>query len=695
LRSARLDKKKIKSKNIFVKSDFLKKYSDVAAMKRLFALSILLLAAVVAKSQQNDTRLADLISSIEDSQTSDENKAEMIEELHRLIENPCNLNTASDYQLSLIGLTAWQIRNLRYYLKNSGQIFSIHELKVINGFSDDLIAQIQPFICAFPVVKQPSLRMDSVFMKAKHSFRTQFRQIQENAYGFTRDKGGYMGTKLATNFRYTLDYFDRLSFSLTGEKDAGEPFFNSLQPYGYDNYSFQLTAKHIGVLEQLTLGDYRLNFGEGLAIGQFFDLGYFNSNAEIKRKSNGIKPYRSVTEFGFNRGLATLLRIGHLDIYLFGSYDRIDYSGSILQTGYHRTLSEISRKDSNTCLMSGFHLEYVSNGWTVGGTWLGYMYKYPISHQSSAYQDDYFTGRYNNISALNLSYDYRKLRLFSEVAVSANQAFASVAGFEYDIDYKTHFAVSYRHYTKAFQNFYSSAIGVQSQNANENGIYTAFTHRISKHWHYFLGFDYFHFPYISYRADTPIDGYKAKAELTFVPTEQHLVSLYYRLNNRPYNEQHPNGEVYPEDNILNQIQLKYVWQPMKALSINLRGGYSFTKSYLSDSLSGFFGLIDLSYSALASKLDIHIRYAFFNTDDYDNRFNVYEYNLPLNFSTTALYDKGHRVYAYALLRITRHIQVSARYAVTIYSDKQEIGSSNDKIIGNKRQEIGLQLHLKL
>ena len=626
---------------------------------------------------------------------SDETKATMIEDLYYLLENPCNLNIATDYQLSLIGLDAVQIRNLKLYIKNSGQMFSIHELPVINGFTDQIIEQIKPFICAYPVVKQPSLRLDSIFTKAKHEFRVQYREIMEKSHGYTRDEKGYEGDKFATNFRYYLNYFDRMSFSLIADKDAGEPFFNSLQPYGYDSYSIQLTLKKLGVIEQLTLGDYRLNFGEGLAIGQFFDLGHFNNNAQTKRKTIGIQPHRSVTEYGYNRGLATQIRIKKLDLYLFGSYNKIDYSGSVLTTGYHRTLSEISRKDSNSEGLFGLHMNYMLKNLEIGGTWFGYCYKYPISHQTSAYQNDYFTGYNNNITSLSANYRRRNILLFSEIAMSKNQALASILGIEINFEYKTNLSISYRDYGKAFQNFYSSAIGIQSNNANERGIYTAFTHRLNKHWHYYLGADVFYFPNISYRASESVTGYKAKAELAFEPNEQHLLSLYYKLNNRPYNETHDDGSIYPENNILNQMQFKYDLRLWDWLTLTVRLGYGFTNTYKSDTLSGFFSLIDATYAHHTGKLKANIRYAVFDTDNYDNRFSVYEHNLPLNFSTSALYDKGQRTYFNLTWKASRHISLSARYAITIYREKQEIGSGNDKIEGSKRQDVGLQLHIKI
>ncbi|MDR1725522.1 MAG: general secretion pathway protein GspK [Bacteroidales bacterium] len=665
-------------------------------MKRTSLLFFLFIFPFFSFAQQNQTAVSSYITEIERSDINNSNKETMLDELYQLLQHPCNLNTANDYQLSLIGLDALQRRNLKAYLKSSGQMFSIFELQLINGFSPDIIEQIKPFICIIPVEQQPSLRLDSIFLKAKHEFRMQYHNVLESSYGFLReDNKGYLGEKFATNLRYRLNYFDRLSFSFTADKDAGEPFFDSLQKYGYDFYSAQLTIKHLGCIKQLTVGDYRLNFGEGLVMGQFFDLGHFNTSATIKRQSKGIQPYNSITEYGFNRGLATQIHLNHFDAYVFGSYKTVDYSGSILTTGYHRTLTELAKKDSNTQIMLGVHLNYIAYGAEIGCTWIGYGYKYPVRHQTAAYQEDYFEGYYNNVASIDANYEYKSLRLFAEVAASQNKAFSSICGAEYTLGYKTNVAVSYRNYSKAFQNFYSSSIGIQSHNANEEGIYAAFSHRINRHIHYYVGFDLFHFPYISYRANESVKGYKAKAEIIFVPHEKHTFSLYGHIYNHPYNETHRNGRIYPEDNIFNQIQLNYRGHLTKYLSVDLRGGYSLTNTYTgSDTTAGMFSYIETSYTPLNERLKFVLRYTIFKTTDYYNHFNIYEYSLPLNFSTVSLYDEGQRIYTSFSFDITHHIQIAARYAITIYSNKEAFGIGNDKIKGNKRQDIAIQLRFR-
>ena len=128
-------------------------------------------------------------------------------------------------------------------------------------------------------------------------------------------------------------------------------------------------------------------------------------------------------------------------------------------------------------------------------------------------------------------------------------------GADFNIAYKTNLTINLRNYQNQFQNYYSSAIGAQSRNANEKGIYAAYSMLVNKYFNFFIAMDYFFFPDESYRANKEVRGYKIKGELNYIPNKTNLITLLYKNNNRPYNETHSNNVVFPEDNILQQIQL--------------------------------------------------------------------------------------------------------------------------------------------
>ncbi|MDD2530557.1 MAG: hypothetical protein PHN41_04950 [Bacteroidales bacterium] len=663
-------------------------------IKKCILLFFLIICLSYDLLAQTNNHTSTRISSIEESEISESEKQTLIEDLYYLSLNPININTADRKTLLLIGLSEFQILSLHRYIKETHPLLSIYEIPIINGFSEQTLEEILPYIYVAPVNWKPSLRLDSISSKAIHDIRLQYKQVLEKAWGYRRDDSlGFIGDNFSNNIRYNLNYYDRLSLSLIADKDAGEPFFSSNQKYGYDYISFQATIKDISFIEQITIGDYRLGFGEGLAINQNLNFGHFSPDAKSKKNYSGIKPNRSVIEYNYMRGLATKLKLKDFSVFLFGSYNKIDYSGSILETGLHRTLNELSKKDSNREMVYGTHVGWKRKGYEIGTTIFHYEYKDSIKNSNQNYMKHYFEGKENNIYSVNFSLPLiRRFRLFSELAMSSNKGYAGLIGLDFSIAYKTNLSINFRNYQNQFQNYYSSAIGAQSRNANEKGIYAAYSMLINRYFNFFIAGDYFYFPDESYRANQAVRGYKIKGEINYSPNSTNLLSLLYKNNNRPYNETHPNKEIYPEDNILQQIQLRYSLTHKDWLMLKSRIGYSQTQSYPSEKNQGGFISQDLILKPQSLPLSLNLRFAYFNTDDYDNAFYVYEYGLPLNYSSSQLYDKGIRSYIILRYDFNPNIFLTARYSLTNYFNKTTIHSSNDRIDSNKKQEIGFQFY---
>lgn len=659
--------------------------------KEIYLIIILIFSFVNLQAQID---IQNQISSIEESEISEQEKQNLIEDLYYIYLNKVNINTADENTLRLIGLDDFQINSLKRYIKETHPLLTIYEIPLINGFSEQTLNQILPFIYVAPINYQPSLHIDSLISKTTHDIRLQYKKTLEKAWGYiSKDQGGYQGGNFSKTIRYNQNYYDRLSFSILADKDAGEPFFNSKQKYGYDYLSAQFTLKNISIIEQITIGDYRLAFGEGLAINQNLNFGHFTSDAKSKKNYVGIKPNRSITEYNSLRGMATKLKIKDISIYIFGSYNKIDYSGSILTTGLHRTNSELLKKDSNTETLYGGHIAWKRKAIEFGLTLFHYQYKYPITHQNQAYMQHYFEGRENNVYSLNTSFPiFRKARIFGEIAMSRNKGYAILSGIEINLGYKTNLTLNYRNYQGQYQNSFSSAIGAQSRNANERGLYSAFSLRLNKYFNFFIGLDYFNFPDQSYRANTSITGYKMRTEINYIPNQKNLLTLLYKNNNRPYNEEHLGGEEYPEDNKIKQIQIRYTFNPNNNIILKTRIGYSQTKTYASNTNQGAFISQDLILKPQKSQLSLNLRLAYFNTSDYDNAFYVYEYSLPLTYSSSQLYDRGIRSYIILRYNFTRDMYLTARYSITYYTNKTYIGTSNDKIEGKKKQEVGIQFY---
>lgn len=101
--------------------------------------------------------------------------------------------------------------------------------------------------------------------------------------------------------RYNFHYGDYLQIGVTGEKDAGEPFFALHNRKGYDYYSFYFLIKNLGRLKALALGNYRLSFGQGLVLSTDFRLGKTFSMSTTEYRTGGIRKHSSTDEYNYFR----------------------------------------------------------------------------------------------------------------------------------------------------------------------------------------------------------------------------------------------------------------------------------------------------------------------------------------------------------------------------------------------------------
>src|SRR3546814_1029555 len=75
---------------------------------------------------------------------------------------------------------------------------------------------------------------------------------------------------------------------------------------GFDFYSAHLLLKPSrGVFKKIVLGDYLLQFGQGLVLWNGFSLGKGPAALNIARQGRGIRAHSSAGESYFFRGLAT------------------------------------------------------------------------------------------------------------------------------------------------------------------------------------------------------------------------------------------------------------------------------------------------------------------------------------------------------------------------------------------------------
>ncbi len=155
--------------------------------------------------------------------------------------------------------------------------------------------------------------------------------------------------------RYRYYYGRIISATINLEKDPGERFLPEAKAIGFDFSSANVFIKNIGPVRKAILGDYSLQFGQGLTLwtGLSFGKGAMISN--LAKPDLGLQPYKSTNEALFLRGIASTINFKKLEITPFLSIRNIDASlekfedsqqiRSMPQSGLHRTINEMANKN--------------------------------------------------------------------------------------------------------------------------------------------------------------------------------------------------------------------------------------------------------------------------------------------------------------------------------------------------------------
>ena len=142
--------------------------------------------------------------------------------------------------------------------------------------------------------------------------------------------------------------------------------------------------------------------------------------------------------------------------------------------------------------------------------------------------------------------------------------------------------------------------------------------------------------------------------------------------------------------------LRMNWNYLHSKSIETRSRIEFSAYSKSnqDNQHGYMIFQDILYQSISKPISFSSRIAYYNTDSYDSGIYAYENDLLYNFYVPNYNGKGWRYYLNTQYTGIRNLSLEARYAITKLNGAESIGSGLDKIIGNKRSEVKVQLRWK-
>jgi hypothetical protein len=698
-------------------------------MRHLFIFTIAVILGFTSRAQvNNDVDRGNIIEQrieqiAEAAENEDIDYTTLFEQLTIYLDFPLNINTATAEELYGLGfLSNYQIDRFLTYRQEYGELFSIYELPMIDGWNVSTAQLIEPFIAVRSDPQRNAITARKLLDYGQHELVMRWQVITEDQAGYApiseedleqSPNSRYLGSRDRIYTRYRYRYSDRISFGFTAEKDNGEEFFRGSQPNGFDFYSGHIFLKDFGKVKRLAVGDFQAQFGQGLTF--WSGLGFNRKSSftvSTAQVAPGIGPYTSINENLFLRGFATTINHGKFDLSVFYSGKGIDGNltdvepdslelerpevviSSFQESGFHRTPGEIEDKDAIFQEHLGGNLSFNQQNLHLGVTAAVMRLDGAIQLNTQEYSQYRFSGTENSAIGIDYIWKYRNFFVFGETSRSGNGAIATVNGINMVIDPRLSVNITQRHYDRDFQGIASIGFGEGSTIENESGIYLGVEFRPFKKWKLNAFIDQFKFPWLRFQTDAPSSGYDFFAQLEYQPSSNFDFYVRYRDRMRKVNTREDvQGADFLVDNPRKNLRLNFNYRASRSIRFRSRVEFSQFQRGNEPELNGFMIYQDVLYSFKKIPLNFSFRYALFDTE-FDSRIFAYENDVLYFFSIPGYSGRGTRVYAMLKYDLGRNIDIWLRWAQFYYTDRDVVGSGTEEIQGNTRSEIKAQVRFK-
>lgn len=624
-----------------------------------------------------------------------------LEELSNRLQEPVNLNSATREQLEQFPfLSDIQIEHLLAYIYIHGQMETIYELQLVEELDRQTIQYLLPFVCIKAINNEPAFRWKTMLKDAGRYGKNEV--LTRLDIPFYKRKGyehTYLGPSVYNSVKYTFRYRDQLYAGGVAEKDAGEPFAALHNRYGYDYYSFYLLLQNCGRLKSLAVGNYRLSFGQGLVMSTDYLMGKTIYASSFNNRSTGIKRHSSTDEYNYFRGVATTVALTkRLSVSAFYSHRNMDgvvtdgEITSVYKTGLHRSRKEADKKNLLTSQLTGGNVSYQQNHIRLGITGVYYVFNRPYEPELTGYSKYNIHGNHFYNLGIDYAYRWRRFSFQGETAIG-KQGWASLNRLQYSPVQDIQFMLIHRFYSYDYWAMYAHSFGEGSTVQNEQGYYVGLETTPFSHWRFFVSFDLFSFPWKKYRINKPSRGTDGLIQATFTPRTNLSMYLKYRYKQKERDLTVSKGTLTLPI-FHHQLRYRLNYSLNDVFSSRTTLDYNHFHSQDRAATKGYQVTQMISSQLPWTRLFADVQGSYFCTDDYDSRVYVSEKGLLYTFYTPSFQGRGFRCAVRLRYELNKHWLFITKFGETIYLNRNEIGSGNDLIYGNKKADIQMQLRIK-
>jgi len=605
----------------------------------------------------------DLLESTGENMSDETDFQEILDDLIWLKQNPILINTGTSEELMRLHLlSSLQIDKLISFRQKTGTIYSIYEMASIDGFTQDVLQKIEPFISFGSEAKTPAKKgaSDDLFLRSSRSFS------YKSQSGSTDNEGS--PERYYLRFRHTSA---NLEYGFVAEKDPGEAFFNQSNKLGFDYNSAFVNFKVGKADNRIFAGDYHVRFGQGLAAWQGFSMGKSVETTQIFRSDQAISSYSSSDENLFFRGLAGKFKYRNLIFSPFISVNRIDasvdtldrnpYFGAFQTSGYHRTTSEIAGENAISQFTVGGHASYTYERWVFGVTTVYNRFNIEMIRDDEPYNQFLTGGKENLVAGFDWKGSVKNLYVYGEAAISANSGKALLAGVMLKPAPNAELSLVYRNINKTYFSYFSNAFTESSRINDEHAIYFGLKFFPAPKWIVCAYADLFRNKWIKYTTAAPSIGTEFMSQVSYNPSRQ--TSFYLKFFQEEKDQKEISGMLkYNASQIIHRFRLNYVQILNEQISLKSRVELSYYSKLTSE--KGFLVLQDIVYKPLNKPYTMNGRLSYFKTDGYNSRLYAFENDVLYSFSIPALYGNGIRTFFNIQYKFTSNFCLWIKFATT-------------------------------
>ncbi len=634
----------------------------------------------------------DLREESEEDGTLDEDTYDL---LWQLAEHPIDLNRATRDDLERLPfLSAQQVMDLMEYLDRYGPMRSLGELRMVASLDYRQLRLLPFFVCISQ--QQDTVRFPSLRQIAGGGRHTLTASARLPLYDRKGDRNGYLGYKYRHWLRYEFGYGDYVRMGLMGAQDAGEPFFSNRNKWGYDVYNYYLQMSKLGPVETAVVGRYKLSTGMGLVLNNSFSLGKQMTLQNLGRPTRSLRPHTSRSATDYYQGAAATVRLWpSLSATPFVSYRQLDATlnsdgtaRTIVSTGYHRTPTEMGKKNNTHAADAGLNLSFRKNGIHLGLTGVCTWLDRELSpDQSALFRRYYPRGR----RFMNASADYGITRhhvAFSgETAIDGDAHMATIHAVSFQPSARLALMALHRFYSYRYTTLHGHAFGEGSSVRNESGLYVGATWQMLSRLTLSAYADFAYFPWARYQVSQSSTVQDYFAEMTWTPLRHLTVKGRYRLHRK-------------EKDNSDKTALLSIDEHRARLSVAYDDGEQWSTRTQID-LSGVENGSTETGFMLSQRVDWKHRWlslgmmaGWFDTPSYATRIYVYERQLPHEYAFPMYYGRGVRLSLLARADVGRTLQLNVRAGHTWYADRNTIGTGLQQIDAPRATDVELQLRLR-